>query len=290
LSKKYFRITKRTANLSYWLALLLLLVACEAEEGCLDVNAKNYEVDALEACSGCCVYPELLLQVEHSAISSSNDTGLVALDSTYLDDSGNVFRIKDWDYYISNARLYTENGQEATVEDEVELLLNGDNRVLSDNFALLQLPGLGTIPMGTIRFDGSYVGLRFEIGLPAQVQESSPSDWPEEHPLAAQTPAMYLSDGSGYLHQRLQLQLLPDSSSRTLQLPRTLGTISVDLPFDLPLRVDRGFNARFSLRVNYSILLRGADVRNDSASTLHQIIVKNLAEAIELLRVQTDVL
>ena len=79
--------------------LALGLSACyEPEEGCLDVAAKNFQVDAdLNCPDDCCEYPNLKLLLSHRVGPQGNDEPIRYIDSVYRDAQGQVFRLqKQW--------------------------------------------------------------------------------------------------------------------------------------------------------------------------------------------------
>lgn len=91
----------RTRRLLFIAGLIVALIAnaCyESQQGCLDVRAVNYYAGADENC--CCRYPKLILSSDQVY-----DTLLFRLDSLYPADNGQLFRIKNIVFYISDVEL-----------------------------------------------------------------------------------------------------------------------------------------------------------------------------------------
>ena len=88
------------------LAFLLLWVALQAcyeeQEGCLDRNALNYDVDADFECAerSCCNYPRL-------AVRYTPNWGADALSTSdfYQDGAGNSFRMDRLRFYVPTVIL-----------------------------------------------------------------------------------------------------------------------------------------------------------------------------------------
>ncbi|HMV23421.1 MAG TPA: hypothetical protein PKA71_03780, partial [Saprospiraceae bacterium] len=68
-------------------SVVLFFTACyQPKEGCLDINATNFDATADEEC--CCQYPVLQLKFKHFA--SGNE---FSASDTILNDFGQQFRI-----------------------------------------------------------------------------------------------------------------------------------------------------------------------------------------------------
>ncbi|MEL6719310.1 MAG: hypothetical protein AAFP82_11385, partial [Bacteroidota bacterium] len=147
--------------------MALFFQSCyENMEGCLDVNATNFDVAADRECEDCCTYPLLRLAVQHvyTAKVLEKDT-LVRfnLDKPYTLDSINFFSLTDLRYYISEIKLVRENGDLVDIEEEVEvILLQGLDTVpdftTKDNFVLIDRSNITPSRIGTFRENGSFKG------------------------------------------------------------------------------------------------------------------------------------
>ena len=74
--------------------MAVLLSACyEPTEGCLDVRATNFDLDADEGCADCCTYPELSLRFENVWVYPDSVAPL-RLHTFYVDAVGNPFRFE----------------------------------------------------------------------------------------------------------------------------------------------------------------------------------------------------
>lgn len=279
--------------ISLSLLLLLSLTACfEPKEGCLDINAVNYAVDADEPCSGCCQYPVLRLDFLHKTFPGSN-ANLQYLDTVYQDGAGNDFRFRSIQFYLSDIRLVRSDGEEVGVTDTIWLRIpaaEGDtiNEVVEDNFALVNPADFGVMQIGTFLSKGTFNKIKFTLGLSGPANLVDPVTLPEEHPLANEQ--MYWGPDSGHIYNRIDLFRIPEPEDTVITLLE-IGTpenlMEVELEFDdTPLYLDPGFIPKVIIRIDYLTWFRGVNLDDQTNEEIAQKIVQNLTDSFSVVEVE----
>ena len=104
-------------------------------------------------------------------------------------NSGEVYALDHFDYYVSDIILTHDGGQLTTVEQEV-FIVEPDNYVLN----------LGNLALENIE------SIEFTVGVPARFNTQQGTEaqdislYPETHPLSYQSPTMYWGWSFGYMH------------------------------------------------------------------------------------------
>jgi hypothetical protein len=270
---------------AWWIGLLSLLVGCyEPREGCLDVNATNYNVEADRPCpDDCCVYPQLRLNFLHRMVYPDTSVNLVYRDSVYFDGAGNAFRINLIRYYISALHLVRPNGEEVGVTEMLEVKTpreRGDTLVemVENNFAVINPGDFRPIVLGTTRTQGEFSKIKFTLGIEGAPNRSLPQAFPPNHPLARQD--MYFDRDSGYVFNRLELFRVPTPGDTIRSLirigtPENLRVVEIPVPFYL----DPGFHTRLLFKVDYRRWFRDVDLARDDERVIAAKIVNNLTDA-----------
>lgn len=281
--------------LNFLVALLLTaaLPACfEPVEGCLDVSAVNYQVDADEPCPDCCAYPQIKLDVLHKIVLP--DTALnLEYDTEYRDGAGNPFQISRIEFYLSDLQLIRPNGDSAGVIDTLLLPFESPDGAVElvevkDHFALLDPGDFAQQQLGRIQAEGLFASLRFTLGVAGLANLIPPAAYPEEHPLAE--PALYVDAETGRLLSRLQLYRIEGAADtlrtdiRIAASPRFLA-----LPLEPPaFQLDPGFSPRIRLQVDYLTWFDGVDLAADSEEQIASKIVINMTDSFSVINVTEE--
>jgi len=283
-----------------WLMLCctLLLPACyEPIEGCLDAQATNFDLDADQACSGCCEYPAFQLSLQHRI-------GLVGLesrfstDSVYYDGSGQPFRFNNIRFYLSNLRLVRADGSEAPVSDTIELDLydlSGTPRkaTVEDNYLLANPAFEQTYTIGAFRESGSnFVKIRFAVGVEGIANEAIPDSLPDDYPLGRIEEALdlHFNRDSGYVFSHIEL-FRDTTAADTIPVILRIGTTPYLRVVELLLppggyTPTEGFNSLLTLRVNYVEWFQSLNIRQDSPAQMIEKIVQNLANSFSVIAIE----
>ncbi|MCB0612797.1 MAG: hypothetical protein KDC75_05810 [Phaeodactylibacter sp.] len=279
-------------------SLILVLMAClpacyEPVEGCLDVEAVNFDLEADKNNSEECVYPKVRMAIQHRY--SKGDTiyrfGLV--DSVYFDAQGQPFRLNNVRFYISNFHLVYTNGQEKEVEETVEILIpqpDGSDvpRTIEDNFSLASPRVTQNYTIGTLKESGGLQEVRFAVGVEGLANVALPASFPETHPLFLQDSSLYFSQDSGYVFEYIEL-FRDTTAADTIPEVLRIGTLpylqEVRLPVPVNFRKSQGFHLLITLQVDYSQWFGEINARQDSPEQLIEKIVANLAQSFSVVAV-----
>lgn len=120
-------------------------------------------------------------------------------------DLGHEFTITRLDYYLSNLKIIHDGGTETPVPD-MYLLLRGNTEL--------------NLHLGS--FDVTNVeGIAFNVGVNPPVNNADPTQWPENHPLAPQSPSMHWGWAAGY--RFVALEGMAGSAMNTVYQMHGLG-------------------------------------------------------------------
>lgn len=107
-----------------------------------------------------------------------------AWNSPVMSGSGEMFKVTRLQYYISRFTVIHDGGQETAISDDTIALIKATS-------------GHTAIQLGSHSVT-SIEGVKFHIGVFAPVNNEDPAQYPPEHPLAPQVPAMHWGWASGY--------------------------------------------------------------------------------------------
>jgi hypothetical protein len=272
------------------LASMLSSGCYEPQEGCLDLEAVNYDFAADENNLEDCNYPELRLRFNHRFVSPDS-IYTFRFDSTYLDAAGNPFFLDDIRFYISNVLLLGTDGTQYGVEEELSIFLPQPNDSLleftvEDNYAIIS-PSTATVyQLGTMRESYSVAGIRFALGVEGPANEGDPAELAASHPLSLRDSSLYFSQDSGYVFNYISL-FRDTTAADTIPEILRIGTDDYLRIVELPLDVDkpRGFHYEVTLRVDYTQWFEGINVREDNAEELIEKIVSNITNSFSVIQV-----
>ena len=176
--------------LVFGLFLSLFSGCFQPESGCLDVEAKNFELTADEPCdsdnsaTSCpCTYPILSFDTMNYVVEKFT----YQPDDFYLVDAQYI-RIQSIQFYLSGFQFRRTSGEWVSVEDTISLVvLNAENQLetqlLTDDFLLINQQR--SIDMGAITEHGTFDSLRFVLGIEAPANSAAPDSITNtSHPLA----------------------------------------------------------------------------------------------------------
>lgn len=247
------------------------------EEGCLDIQATNFDVTADVACNSCCTYPALSFRVNHIYTDSLNFT----LDATYLDAIDSPFTVSSAQMYISDVQLVRADGSSVGVTDELTLTFSDNTTsVVEDNFLFVR-KSIGNYTSGTIgsiNTEGTFEKIRFNVGVNPTANHAEISAMPDGHALAGQTESMHIDINEGYIFTKLQI--VTDTTSTdftTYEISSDVNLITIEL--DYPLNIDAGFDISLIVNMDYNILFNDIDFQNDDESSIISKLTNNMSNA-----------
>lgn len=278
--------------------LLLLLSACyEPVEGCLDITATNFQVDADEPCpDNCCTYPSIKLAIDHCyEIATDSFVTLNYGDSIYIDGVGNPFRINGIQFYLSEFQIVSTTGAPFGVQDSLEVEqidpINGDTTLvtLEDNFLLLNpVVKNVNITLGENRTVGNFSGIRFKLGLDMPANYTNPSSLNDNHPLALQNDNMYASPEEGYIFYKVGLFDGIGVEDTIPKITEIIGANNLrEVELATPFTIDEGFDVTISIRIDYEDWFKSLDIIEClQTGTLEEKIVENIAQSFSVIEVE----
>ena len=281
--KKNKRIMVRAWGLGLAALSLFLLPACyEKQEGCLDINAANFDVAADIPCSECCVYPQLSVKLEHKAVLP--DTILpFRYDSLFSVAAYPAvkFRFHRLRYYLSNIRL-VRSGASGGVADSITLYLPqspGDTvpvRVVND-FMVADRDFLQAKKLGTWKGEGTFDRLEFTLGVDDAIRYTDPAKTPAGHALQAPVDGYNWTESEGYISNFMRYSTEAQAQD-TIDVAITTP-VPVSLTLDPPLEIIPGYNITLTLYVNYLAWLEGLDLSTATPSAIEQQYINQAAYA-----------
>ena len=272
----------------------ILLAGCfQPKEGCLDVRAANYDVSADDPCTdNCCKYPTLSVTLQHRIVLPTEpDTAYtIRYDSIYPApfDTAHYFSFERSRYFLSNFRLVRENGEEVGVSDSVELeTISGVPFTVRNSFAKADRDIFQASSVGVILSKGTFTKIKFTLGLNDPLPQTDPQSVPTGHPLSIANDTLIYEEGTGYIPNRLVFRRDTVTGTDSLNF-RFLTPKEVTLPLSEPFVLERGFNIKLTLFVNYMAWFEGVDLANDSPATMQTKIDSNLTKAFSVTEIKME--
>ncbi len=280
----------------FHLSIISLISSCYTPtDGCLNIDATNYDASADEPCDDCCSFPNLNLKITHSITTQGtfgqdsciNHSG----DSTFNNLGNNFFQIKDgMEFYLSDFQLIMSDGSVSEVEDEMTFMIYDDaisqtskDTTVKDDFVLIKRNS-PSYNIGEFRKPGTYIELRFKVGIDEKLSSIDADTLASSHPLSSDNLLHFETRDSGFIYQ--EFSLVKDTLTNPTEIEvykigkETANSVQVNL--SLLGELEPGFDVEIPLKVNYSTWLRGINFATDDPETIKSIIVSNTAYAFEI--------
>lgn len=279
----------------YWLFLpiILLLTACyEPKDGCLDIEAANYDVSADNQCKACCQYPKLSVQVQHYVVSPLNPDSLFTMRyaTMYqgLLDSNQFYTWERGRFFISDVKLVRVSGEEVGVQDTVILpRIQGDSVTVENNFSKHDRDIIQAATIGTMRTTGMFSAVKFTVGVPQFVLDEILVDSITSGALSVRSDTIVFDSLTGIIPMRFILK--PDTLIDTQPFDFQLKTPKqISLSFAQPVSIERGYNIKLVLGLNYSKLLENVDFKLDSKAVIQSKIDSQLTNAFSIVSFKVE--
>lgn len=280
-------------RIDFWIFGLLIIcfVSCyESQEGCLDINAENFDIEADEACDDCCELPDLTVAILHRR-TLADSTESFRLDSNYIapSHSDQVFRVSHLQFYLSDFQLVTTGGEVVTTVDTTEadwVDMSGDtlSTFVKSNIAYINRSNSSEENMGSFSPKGVYEKIAFKFGLEGENASIVPSSIGGSHPLRIQSDSLNWTANDGYSFCRIEL--VRDTSNAD-----SITVINITQPdvenFELigGFELESGIDTRITLRVDYLDWFWNVDFRIDSDLTIKEKILANISGSFSIFSV-----
>ncbi len=281
--------------ITYHLLLITLISSCYTPtDGCLNIDATNYDASADEPCDDCCNFPNLNLKITHS-ISIEGTFGQDSVinhsaDSTFNNFANNFFQIKGMEFYLSDFQLVMTDGSIVEVEDEMTFMIYEDaiaqtlkDTTVKDDFVLVNRSSFN-YTIGEFRKPGTFMELRFTVGIDEKLSSIDADTLSSAHPLSSENLMYFGTRDSGFVYQKFSIVNDTTTNSTEIEVYQ-LGketANSVQVIFPLFGEIEPGFDVEIPIRVNYTTWLKGINFADDLDETIKSFFVSNTAEAFEI--------
>lgn len=170
-----------------------------------------------------------------------------ALNQNFTGNDGVAVRIEHFNYYLSDVKLFHDNGQQTNLLTDIWLITPTQHTLYLGYFAIQQIDSIN-----------------FTIGVPKRYNTQTGalaqdiSTYPEIHPLSFQSPSMYWGWSFGYMHMiaggkadsnndgvpnaYFELHNLGNNNQQSVTLPAIQTTSGNQIDLHYNCHVDRWFN------------------------------------------------
>jgi hypothetical protein len=258
----------------------LWLTSCyEQKEGCLDVLASNFQLDAdIDCCRKnndcCCNYPQLSLNLKHEIEGENLSRGQV-----YQTALGQPFFVVSIQFFISDIVL-VEGEEEFGVDDFISLKTANEGEVsVSDDITAISSQSF-SYTIGQFKRAGTYQALRFKVGVDEPEKSVDPDQFNADHPLHSNQSTLRDSLGNLLLYD---IAWIPDTVSMEIVHLQCLA--DQILPVDLALTGSKapGQSISIPLVIDYSQWLSNINIERDPEEVQMQKIIEGIARSFSIL-------
>lgn len=247
--------------------ILISISGCNTRiQGCLDVNADNFNLNAEQTCDGCCTYPSVSL----SLTQKWGDRNFANTDTLY-DINGQPYKITSLVYFLSDWIWEDGQGILYHVDSDTVTCEVGDLKYSPD-----VLP-IGTeqfiYPLGNFRKSPVIDSLHFIMGL-TQDFSCLDSEIPGTPPELTDQSPLWNSQSASLETMRLIFQ--PDTAVESFDTIFISDEVILTLAY--PFEFIPGKDSQFMLTVDYSLWFK--DVNIADTASFRQSIISNFAGSI----------
>jgi len=277
------------------LCVLNIFGCAEAEEGCLDITASNFDITADQDCCRdddecCCTYPNMSLSLFYKLTSTDTlDQGIsnFRLNQFYpLDNGIDSIMIDTFTLFVSN--LSPNNSISLDSVDIIETIstetISQQGAVISnsfeDNVTLINFRQF-RFPLGTYSSDLTVDQVDINLGLPEEISGFSPDDILEGHPLSDDYTQLFDENSGIYQSVRILFNIKSAEEQRPVVFTSTINSL-ISYQLDNPFAIVKGENLEILMRINVLDVFKGIifDVPNED---IDLIINENLSQSVSIL-------
>jgi hypothetical protein len=196
-------------------------------------------------------------------------------------ENGQQIRFNLMSMLVSDLRLFDQSSEEILDDIEQVDISFDELQAAEDGYSMT----IGDIPAG------SYDGIRLGIGVPPDVNQKTPADFPSSSPLSKT--GNYWVAWNSYIFMKTE-GVLDSLGNGTFDLGFAMHTGSADffrtLEGSLPLVIEDGQETELTIAIDYKKLLAGVDIKshpqNHTPQDTSEIvkIINNLSSAFILLQ------
>ncbi len=233
------------------LGYLFLATGCNTRvEGCLDVAAANFDLNADRACQDCCTYPVISISLSQKW----NDRNFSTAD-TLLDSNGKLYRINDLKYFLSSWS-WIDSGNITYTVDSAEIACNDHILRYTPDIILVDSRQF-LYALGTIHKSPTMDSIQLKLGLLPALDCIDEID--------SNTPSILSDKSALWNHQlssraALRIVLQRDITMETFDTVFIHACENINLGYDLDLKP--GIATTLNLSVNYALWFSHVDIQN----------------------------
>ena len=246
-------------------ALILTFWSCyEPEEGCLDPDATNYDVNADNDCDGCCNLPTYGILMSFLMDGESYVSG----DSFLVSSDG--IRVEDFHFFISDVSFLDVDGNRIEFEDQFNIYgVDGTGTLTFEDFKYYadnQFRGT----FEGFRYGGTLDKITFKIGLSEQINYYDRDSLELNTDLDDAPDEVYLNENEGYEFYSFTVSDLQDNQLEIVYADAyPLPAVEVNLDGEM---ISRGFNDDINLFIDFGVIFDGINITTmDQAEILSRI-------------------
>lgn len=246
--KKIFR-RPDILRLSVLCFVLQLLYACNTRvEGCLDVDAQNFDLDADRACDGCCKYPPILLSLSQKWDQENFNT-----KDTFFDVNLRPYKILDLKFVLSSFSWWDVNGQSYTIDSSS---ISCESAIINYTRDILIIePERFQYTLDSIKKFPSITNLKLKLGWSPDLSCIDPYPELQGSVFADENP---LWDSLGNARSAIRLIIQPDLNTENTDTLYIHACKEIQIPYEhtfVPGQV-----TQLDLSVNYAQWFRSVNV------------------------------
>lgn len=265
-------------QLLYILPILFLVGSCGMdEEGCLDIEATNFDASADKNC--CCVYPDLQLNVSHKFEELS-----FRLGETYTMNGVDTFIIEEMTLLFSGIHPI-KDGIPFIVEDTIHLEVDDDLGTVSleieDNFVAIK-PDKFVYPIGVFPKPETYTNLELTFGLEGDVNRINPDTVHQPgHVLASETDSIWSEEHQFFY---VYMSVIPNYNDLDVKKEVILSgeNNKLDLNFNSTFIAETGYDFDIYMKIDYNLLFNGIDFVADDSLLIANKLRENLVSSLSI--------
>ena len=242
--------------------IVLVVLACTAliscnprEDGCLEVEAVNFDFTADQNDPDLCTYPTLFLEVTYRWGDTTYVPGQI-----YLNDLGQEIVIESFYVVLSTFKLTDDQAIAFSVNDELEWC----DTIVPDDIVLVDRSRF-SFPIGEIDRSGVLIGANFTTGIPDTLEPPCLDMIADNHVLNS---GIY--DSTALAFHTAQFVLSRDSLATVLDT-FTVVSMDQDFSFAFDKTLVQGRNDTIGVIFDLSKVFQATDINASNAIVVQQI-------------------
>jgi len=253
------------------MSVLIFSTCYEPTNGCLDIRASNYSIDADDPCEDdCCQFPSLSLTV-----CTVYDTSSFLRNTNYITDLGDTILV-DQMYLILSDFILAGRLENYEVIDSFDY--NADGTYERNDPIVVQLVGNTTTRIGDIVVRDSLESWEVRIGLQSEIDDASNSFSANED-LQELVDSLYINSDNAFEFFRVEFSTIAQD---TVQYTSAVsGQVNMfDKTFITSQGINYGSNVVLTMQMDVKELFDGINFATIDSTALSERFANNLNESL----------